>query len=246
MIPGFDWILPILSPIVIVFIGLALGGGILLGRRLEPEPGNQVNFLQPKTRSGWDLDVIEESALVLETEQVKGFPLKRFLKFYDGYDIRKRKRVFTRYLAMEGIAFTTKASASEEKTTEGEEKPESKRELNPGPIPSVPGKIMIRLHEYLKGKWGEEAWDNMDPQRRRELEDDKIGVTVRIVEPELSATMKKITEDSYWKDIEKKVPKLIAEGVEDVAKSPLIEKFAWAGVGAFLCMVAWVLGVFKI
>lgn len=225
----FEWI----SPIALVFIIGGLGCGLILGREIQPRAKNQVTYLQPKTRIGFDLNINEESSLVLECDDIKGMPHKRFLKFRPGFDIKKGRRhnkVITRYFAIEGSAFTTRIE-----NISGEEK-----------------KIQISPANYLKVLWGEKIYEAMDPAHKNPIEQATIPITVSI-EPELkkifnetSGKYETIPEDDYFRSLGEKIPGIIADGVEGVNKSPFIEKIAWAGFGFGLACVAFILKVLVI
>jgi len=230
-----DWLIWLVSDPwrIITFAGILMAG-IGIGYFYQPSPTNQVCFLQPKTRSGYDLDVEEESALVLYVEKIKGLPWKRFLKYHTGYDIRKGKKVFTRYLAREGTLFTVK--------TEDDE----------GNLLKEPKKISPA--DYMKTILGEEVYNKLQPEYRDAIESAKLPITIKISDE--TPTIKKadgsnselsnMTEDDYYRALEEKIPAMLGEGIEQTRKSPIIEKVAWAGTGFAICMALWVLKVFAI
>lgn len=201
--------------------------GVIIGYYYQPSPGNQVNFLQPKTRSGYDIDIDQESALVLYFKKLKGFPWKRALKYATGYDIRKGKKVFTRYFVREGSIFTTKAEAP---------------------------KVEISGSEWLKTVMGEDVYKSMTQEYRDIIESNTVLLSVKISEerPEIKtkdgkdSALSGLTEDDYYDALKEQIPVLFAEGVERSTKNPIWEKIAYLGSGFGICMALWVLKVFVI
>lgn len=221
----FEWI----SPIAFILIFGAIGCGLIIGREIQPRAKNQVTYLQSKTRIGFDLDITDESALILECEDIKGMPHKRFLKFRPGFDIKKGRRhnkIITRYFGIEGSAFTTRLENGITKN--------------------------ITPSDYLKVLWGEKIYEAMDPSHKNKIENATVPITIsldneinKITNP-ISGELETIPEDDYFRALGEQIPGIIAEGVEGVNRAPIIDKIMYVGTGFGIACVCFILKVLTI
>lgn len=221
-----DIILRVLGdPAALIMLACGIAGGLAIGIFYRPTPGNQVSFMQPQTRSGYDLDVEKESAHVLYTRQIKNLAWKRFLKLANGYDVRKGKSIFTRFLALQGHLFTVELDGKAKTIT---------------PV------------AWLKTIMGEETYAKLAQEFRDKIETATIAFTVKLSDerPEIKdklgnpSELNSLSEDDWYRVLEEKLPELVGESIERSTHKDFFEKLAYIGTGIGICMILWVLDVF--
>jgi len=133
--------------------------GILIGLVFKPKAKDQVMKISEKDHRYVDFDVSQENAFSIECESKKGYPMQRFLKHaasYTGVVGRFLKRSRTRFLGKVGTAYTWR------------------------PLVDIKGVFIGTLGKALRGVWGDDFYFTVPEDKRKELEESKVNVTVEL------------------------------------------------------------------
>ena len=198
--------------------------GVFIGLAFHPRAKNQVMKIIPRDRRFVDFNIARENAFSVECEEQKGFPPQRFIKFRAGFSGtvgRFLKRSITRFIGREGTAYTWRTE-----TLGGA------RELKSP-------KFIGTLADALKGLWGLEFYDTIPEDKKDELEESTINVTVDISNEDLTPeNSKSVSEEDIKREEDRLAAETFWKGKKEVQKS---EWTQWififiAGMGAALLL----------
>ena len=215
------------NPFNIVMVLLFVVIGILIGVviiRFLPSK-NQILYCRERDGRGLELNVEKEDPISLETSTK---PPLRFFKWGRSYEFRKRfGRAFTRFFGKEGTGYSWRLFGfSGEKDNPVEANLE---------FPT--------LEAAVKHRWGEEFYETVPEERKAELRDDKLLVTVNL-EPGITPEgYEPITESVIKKKAREDAAELISRSIKGAIKKTVYDwifPFA-AGAGA-LAIISKLLG----
>ena len=186
--------------------------GLFIGLIVKPKAKNQVMKVLPRDKRFIDFNISEENAFSVECEPQKGFPPQRFIKLRPGFSGsvgRFLKKAITRFIGKEGTAYTWRAES--EKVDIGS------------------------LADALKGLWGQKFYEKIPEEKRIELEESKINVTVDLAEEDLTPKgMKTVSEEDLQREEDRKAAETWWKGKKEADKGQWIQWIPWlfAGIGA--------------
>lgn len=194
--------------------------GLILGIMFRPGWGNIVMKILPKEKRFIDFGIDEETAISIVCEDKKGYPPHRFLKLRSGFvgkTGRFVRRSTTRFIGKEGTAYTWQ-------TEQGE-------------ITEIPG----GLPATLIGVWGEEFFNEIPEEKRLEIEESKILVTVDLDDGLTPASMRSVSEEDIKREQDREAAKNLWEGKKQSEKglwlNYLIYGIAGFGIACFLIVI---------
>lgn len=222
--------------------------GFFLGYVFRPTPKNQIQYCRERDGRGEEYDIEKEDAISLET---KTEPPLRFFKYGRGYvftiasRLRKLKKV-TRFFGKEGTAYTWRLEGFKKDPTKFKTKtvtvevgdpPKKKKVKVKEPIEWEPKKVSLEfptLATAVEHKWGKEFFETVPEDRKKQLMDDKMFVTVNL-EPGITPEgYKPITESQIQAKADENMAELLAYKFKQLAKKAVIDWIfpALAGAGA--------------
>jgi hypothetical protein len=212
------------NPISWVFIGIFLGLGVLIGVFLRPFVGNQVIKFSPDNHTFRDFNIDEETAISIYCDKVKGIPPQRFFKTNPGYTGivgRFLKKPITRYLGMEGTAYTW--------------------ELQNGEWIELG-----TLANAVRTLWGEEFWGTVPENQQELLETSKINVTVELDKSPLTPEgMRSISEEDIQSEEDRKAAETFWQERQHAQRGFYINMLLAGGTGFAVCSALVLLGLIK-
>lgn len=195
----------------IIMLLIFLLVGVIIGIVVRPRWGNMVMKLLPRDHRFLDFDIDEETAVTIECKEKKGFPPHRFIKLRPGFvgkSGRFIKRSVTRYLGKEGTAYTWQTEQN--KFTE-----------IPGGLPTA-----------LKGLWGKEFYEEMPPEQKQQLEENKLLVTVDLDDGLTPEGYASVAEEDIKREEDRKAAETLWEGKKKQEKGLLVNQIL-AGIAGF-------------
>ncbi len=205
-------------------MGLFIMLGLLIGVFLRPMIGNQVLKFLPKDHRFIDLSIDEETAVSVQCKKIKGMPIQRFFKLEPGFTGivgRFLKKPITRYLGIEGTAYTWK-------------------------IESGIWKKLGSLANAVRAEWGEEFYLSIPEKQKKVLEESRIQVTVKLDESPLTPPgMRSISEEDIKQEEDRQASKTFWEEHGSQMKTLFIN-IILAALGGFgiACLLV-MLGILK-
>jgi len=175
-------------------------------------PKNQVSYIRERDGRGQDVDIGSEGAFTFKTSSN---PLLRFIKFGRAYDFIKRGRVFRRYFGKEGTAYTARLQGFA-----GTKKQPKKLK-----------KTFSSLGLLLKEMWGPEFYSVVPETQRKQIEDQKILLTVDLEPGHTPENMPEITEETVLAEADKDMATLLAQAVRGAISTPWIQLVFVVGTG---------------
>jgi hypothetical protein len=199
------------NPFNLVMIALFILIGILIGLVFRPKAKNQVMKLIERDKRFVDFNIAKETAFSVECEPKKGFAPQRFIKLreaYTGTIGRFLKRTRTRFIGKEGTAYTWSVESGK--------------------------KVIGSLAKALRGVWGDEFYFTVPEDKRRELEESKVNVTVELDSGFAPEDYPEIREEDIFEEEDRKGAETYWQGKK------MAEKGTWmqwmfifaAGMGA--------------
>ncbi|NIT04095.1 hypothetical protein GTO10_04185, partial [Candidatus Saccharibacteria bacterium] len=88
------------------------------------------------------------------------------------------------------------------------------------------------LADAVKSRWGEEFYSAVPEERRKQLEEKQLLVTVNLESGITPPGYKPITEQTIRKKSREDAKDLIARGLQGAIKKDWFERMAWIGTGA--------------
>ena len=213
------------NPVTWVFTGLFIMIGLLIGLFLRPWMGNQVIKFIPADHRFIDLAIDEETAISVQCKKQKGMPIQRFLKLHPGFTGivgRFLKKAITRYLGIEGTAYTWKIESGRWKKLGG-------------------------LAAAIKAVWGEDFWATVPERQKEMIEESRIQVTVGLDEAPLTpAGMRSISEEDIKQEEDRQASKTFWREHSSRERSFYINLILAGGTGFAICAGLVLLGIIKL
>ena len=213
------------NPLSWVFLGIFTGVGLLIGIFLRPWVGNMVIKFMPADHRFVDLSIDEETSISLQCKKVKGMPIQRFLKLHPGFTGivgRFLKKPITRYLAMEGTAYTW--------------------EIENGIWKKLGG-----LGDVIRSIWGEDFWATVPENKRIIIEDSRVQVTVGLKKAPLTpAGMRSISEEDIKQEEDRRASQTFWNAHTGLNRGYFINLILAGGTGFAVCAAMIFLGLIKL
>lgn len=212
------------NPITLVFTGLFIIVGILIGLFLRPWMGNQVMKFIPSNHRFIDLEIDEETAISVQCKKKKGMPIQRFFKLHPGFTGivgRVLKKAITRYIGLEGTAYTWKLEDGR-------------------------WKMLGKLGDAVKTVWGAAFWATVPEIQREKLEESRIQVTVGLDKAPLTpAGMRSISEEDIKQEEDRQASKTFWREHGAQMRGYFINMILAGGTGFAICCALIFFGIFK-
>lgn len=213
------------NPLSWVFLGIFLLLGILVGVFLRPFVGNQVQKFIPADHRFIDLSIDEETAISVQCKKVKGMPIQRFFKLHSGFTGivgRFLKKPITRYLGIEGTAYTWEIEAGR-------------------------WKKLGSLADAVRVVWGERFWGSVPDKQKEKLTESRIQVTVGLDEAPLTpAGMRSISEEDIKSEEDRRASKVFWEEHKSQQKGFYINLILAGGTGFAICAFLVLMGIIRL
>lgn len=212
------------NPLSWVFLAIFLFVGLLIGIFIRPWMGNQVQKFIPADHRFMDLAIDEETSISVTCKKTKGMPAQRFFKLHPGFTGvvgRFLKKPITRYLGIEGTAYTWQ-------------------------IENNKWKKLGTLADSVRAVWGEDFWTTVPTNKREQLEDSRIQVTVGLDEAPLTpAGMRSISEEDIKQEEDRRAAQVFWEEHKSQTRGFYINMILAGGTGFAICAVLVLLGLIK-
>ncbi len=196
--------------------------GLLIGLFLRP--GNQVIKIIPGDHRFIDLSIDEETSVSVQCKKVKGMPVQRFFKLHPGFTGivgRFIKKPITRYLGIEGTAYTWQ-------------------------VQSGRWKQLGSLGDALKTVWGPEFYDTIPERQQNMIEESRIQVTVGLDESPLTPEgMRSISEEDIKQEEDRQASKTFWEEHGSQVKGWLINVILAGGTGFGVALLLVMIGIIR-
>jgi len=208
-----------------IMIGVFILIGVLVGVFLRPWVGNMVMKIIPSENRFEDYDIQEETAISLICKIKKGFPPHRFLKCWPGYTGiagKILKKPVTRFFGREGTAYTWHIKDQVEQK-------------------------IGSLAKTIQHLWGEDFYDSIPEKQKKDLEESKIGVTVKLdsEDPLTPKGMRTVSEENIKQDEDMQASKTFWKGKKITERGALINLILGIGTGFGICATLVLLGIFR-
>jgi hypothetical protein len=206
-------------------MGIFIAAGLLIGLLLRPWMGNQVIKFMPGDHRFMDLNIDEETSISIQCKKEKGMPIQRFFKLHPGFTGivgRIIKKPITRYLGMEGTAYTWQ-------------------------IKSGKWEKLGSLQDAVRAIWGEDFYQTVPETQKLKLEESRIQVTVGLDESPLTPEgMRSISEEDIKQEEDRQASKTFWEEHSSQMKGWLINLFLAGGTGFGIALACMFLGIIRI
>lgn len=213
------------NPLSWVFLAIFFIVGILAGVFLRPWMGNQVQKFIPEDHRFIDLEIDEETSISVYCKKKKGMPIQRFLKLSSGFTGivgRFLRKPITRYLGMEGTAYTWKI--------------DNGSWHNAG-----------NLADAVKTVWGETFWASVPETQKEKLEESRILVTVGLDKAPLTPPGHRvISEEDIKSEEDRKAAETFWQERQRAQRGFYINMILAAAAGFGVCAVLVLLGLLKL
>lgn len=213
------------NPMTWVFMGVFIMVGLLIGLLLRPWMGNQVIKFMPGDHRFIDLSIDEETSVSVQCKKLKGMPIQRFFKLHPGFTGivgRFVKKPITRYLGMEGTAYTW--------------------QIKSGRYEKLGG-----LAEALRTVWGEDFFSTVPETQKQKLVESRIQVTVGLDESPLTPEgMRSISEEDIKQEEDRQASKTFWEEHGSQMKGWIINLILAGGTGFGIALALELLGILRI
>lgn len=212
------------NPMTWVFMGVFVMVGLLIGLLLRPWMGNQVIKFMPGDHRFIDLAIDEETSVSVQCKKVKGMPIQRFFKLHPGFTGivgRFVKKPITRYLGMEGTAYTWQ-------------------------IKHGRWEKLGSLADALKAVWGIDFFNTVPETQRTKLEESRIQVTVGLDESPLTPeNMRSISEEDIKQEEDRQASKTFWQEHGAQMKGFFINLLLAGGTGFGVALALMFLGILR-
>jgi len=132
---------------------ISLIGGYLFIELYKKMPSKEVLLLRPRDMRGLHVPVTKETDIGLTCKKVKGVP-RAFLKAGPAWTFAKGGKITTRFLGIEGTAYTAVVKSGK--------------------------KIISTLAETVHLLWGDDFYSKIPKKQKDQIEKTKWGVTVEV------------------------------------------------------------------
>lgn len=208
----FNFVIGLIFLLVGVIIGIIL-------YRLLTRPQNQIIYCRERDGRALELNIAKEDHVSLETNTK---PPLRFFKFGRSYELRKRGRPYTRHFGKEGTAFTWILEGHTK--IKGKLKQVTKRFKN--------------LGDMVKSVWGQEFFATVPEERREQLAENNVLLTVNL-EPGITPKgYEPITESVILDKADEDAARLWSASIKGAIQEPLMKVLIYLGCGAG---IGWIL-----
>ena len=199
--------------------------------------------LIPRDKRFIDFNVSRENAFSVECEAKKGFPPQRFIKYKPGWSGqvgRFMKRGITRFLGLEGTAYTCEIEQGETITLK------QKKGKNPREI-TISNAIHVgSLADALKTIWGTRFYNQVPEAKRITLEEGKVNVIVGLEDVKTPEGFKEITEEAIKQEEDRLAAETWWQGKKQADKGTWLQYIFIAGFGFGVALALQILGVLRI
>ncbi|GAH35236.1 unnamed protein product, partial [marine sediment metagenome] len=175
-------------------------------------PAKKVLLLRPRDRRGKSLTVTQETDLGLVCKPVKKVT-HRFIKVGPSWVFHEAGRMVTRFLGLEGTAYTGVVKGDEI--------------------------VNISLREFLIFLWEEDFYSQIPKLQRDKVETDVIGVTIKVQAiDEAEAGIPTLTADDINDENDNIVLGKIAEPQKASTSQNIMNNLIWLALGAAVMFFA--------
>lgn len=212
------------NPLTWVFMGVFIMAGLLIGLFLRPWMGNQVLKFIPADHRFIDLSIDEETSISVQCKKMKGMPIQRFFKLHPGFTGivgRFIRKPITRYLAIEGTAYTWQIEAGA-------------------------WKKLGSLGDSVRAIWGDEFFSSVPEKQQKALTESRIQVTVGLDESPLTPHgMRSISEEDIKQEEDRMASKTFWEEHGSQMKGWIINVILAGGTGFGIALLLMAIGIIK-
>jgi len=195
----------------------AIAAVLILRMFLKAKPRKEVLFLRPRDRRGETLLVTRETDRSIFCERAT--PIHRFIKLGPAYEFHEGGRLVTRFLGVEGTAYTADIS----------------NPLNPKPL-------NLSLAEVLQ----DFSWYKKLPEKfKNQVEKQKIGLVVNVEQPKADEHgLPNLTSDDVNAESDSIVLERLAQGTRiSTVKREFYQLMVGIGLGMGIVLLLLRLGV---
>lgn len=237
------------TSIMLIFIALALG--IFVGIFVLGTMGvkNYILYLREKDGRGLELPIETETDKKLET---RSKPPLRFFKWGRGYNIVKGflKRTITVFLAKEGTGYSWTVKGFTKVPTKTETRTKTIKNAETGEDETIEELVILEwgpekiedmdvgsLEDALLVIWGEEFYKTVPEERKAQLQDSTVKLSVEL-EPGITPEgFSPITESDINNEGDRNIMQLWAEEAKGALKTPIFESAMAMGFGGLIVLV---------
>ncbi len=170
------------------------------------KPTKKVLLLRPRDRRGQSLSVVQETDLGLVCKPIKKVT-HRFIKVGPSWVFHETGRMVTRFLGLEGTAYTALAKGDDI--------------------------VNISIKEFLEFLWGKEFYSAIPEVQKGKVETDVIGITIKVQKiDEEEAGLNPLTADDINDENDNIVLSKIAEPQKTDLSQNIIKNLMWLMLGA--------------
>ena len=213
------------NPMSWVFMGIFILIGVLAGVFLRPWMGNQVQKFSPSDHRFIDLDIEEETSVSILCKKKKGMPPQRFFKHHPGFTGivgRFIKKPVTRFLGLEGTAYTWQIEAGRYKKVGS-------------------------LEKALRTVWGEDFWQTVPDKQKAACETSRIQVTVGLDEAPLTPPgMRAISEEDIKQEEDRRASKTFWSEHGAKMQGYIINLLLGIGTGFGIALLLVMIGIINV
>lgn len=171
------------------------------------KPTKKILLLRPRDRRGKSLTVTQETDLGLVCKPTKGVT-HRFIKVGPSWVFHEAGRMITRFLGLEGTAYTAIVKGDE--------------------------LVNVSIKEFLIFLWDKKFYDAIPEVQRDKVETDVIGVTIRVQKiDEEEEGLSALTADDINDENDNIVLSKIAEPQKVDLSQNILRNAMWLLLGAF-------------
>ncbi len=170
------------------------------------KPSKKVLLLRPRDRRGKSLSVSQETDLGLVCKASKGVT-HRFIKVGPSWVFHEGGRMITRFIGLEGTAYTALAKGNEI--------------------------VNVSVKEFLEFLWGPEFYSAIPKTQRDKVEEDVQGITIKVQAiDEDEVGLPTLTADDINDENDNIVLAKIAEPQKASTSQNIMNNIIWLALGA--------------
>lgn len=172
----------------------------------------EVLFFRPRDKRGEVLDITRETDRSVACERSN--PVHRFIKIGAGFTFKDRGKTVTRFLGIEGSAYTA-------------------------PLNLTKDVIKVSVEDFLRGIWGNKVYDYMPKKMRDAVEKDKIGITIEPVKINpADYGLEALSSDEVNDESDAVVlDRLSKFGSSENIKTKMLQNLIWVALGFALAII---------
>lgn len=191
-----------LFAIAVVLAATGAAAYIIISRR----PTKEVLLLRPRDKRGLTIPVALESDIGLTCKKTEGI-VRRFLKAGPSWTFASKTKVVTRFLGLEGTAYTVAIKGNE--------------------------MTQVSLEDTLRLLWGDK-YNKLPEDLKDPIEKDKVGVTIGVQPIEEQEEMIPMSSDDLHDAGDGVVLEKLAAGAQPSKKMEIYQFIMGAIAGAFI------------